>query len=81
MEDARGGGKRGKRWKTRNEVEVEALETTFNTTIDKECHRNATQIRACVASIQVIQQTSKAERALHVRAGYRHPKQCHHQFR
>ena len=61
MEDEGRGGRRGKRWRTREEVEVEPLETFFNVTVLEECHGTATQIRARVAPIRVIQQTSKAE--------------------
>ena len=60
-EDEGRGGRRGKRWRTREEVEVEPLETSFNVTVHEECHGTATQIRARVAPIRVIQQTSKAE--------------------
>ena len=61
MEDEGRGGRRGKRWRTREEVEVEPLETSFNVTVHEECHGTVTQIRARVAPIRVIQQTSKAE--------------------
>ena len=42
-------------------MEVEPLEMSFNVTVHEECHGTATQIRARVAPIRVIQQTSKAE--------------------
>ena len=61
MEDEGRGGGRGKRWRTREDVEVEPLETSFNVAIHEECHGTSTQIRARVAPILVIQQTSKAE--------------------